>query len=70
MLLLLCYFINWFSDELVVVELCRGENILMFLLQTVGRQIVEQRQYRPSRIRPPAGSGRKMISSEMGQEPK
>ena len=29
----------------------RGENILLFLAQTVGRQVVEQRQYRPSRSR-------------------
>lgn len=26
----------------------RGENILLFLAQTVGRQLVEQRQYKPS----------------------
>jgi E3 ubiquitin-protein ligase EDD1 len=26
-----------------------GENILLFLVQTVGRQLVEHRQYRPSR---------------------
>ncbi len=30
----------------------RGENILLFLVQTVGRQLQEQRQYRP----PPRGS--------------
>ena len=31
-----------------MVELpnARGENILLFLVQTVGRQIIEQRQYR------------------------
>merc|ERR1719186_2213937 len=29
----------------------RDENILLFLVQTVGRQMVEQRQYRPSRPR-------------------
>eukprot|EP00095_Tigriopus_kingsejongensis_P009543 maker-scaffold114_size351134-snap-gene-1.12 protein:Tk09543 transcript:maker-scaffold114_size351134-snap-gene-1.12-mRNA-1 annotation:"e3 ubiquitin-protein ligase hyd" len=29
----------------------RGENILLFLVQTVGRQLHEQRQYRPSRSR-------------------
>ena len=27
------------------------ENILLFLVQTVGRQLAEQRQYRPSRVR-------------------
>lgn len=32
----------------------RGETILLFLVQTVGRQLVEQRQFRPSR----GGSGR------------
>lgn len=31
--------------------LCRGESILLFLVQTVGRQAVEQRQFR-------AGGGR------------
>lgn len=29
----------------------RGEHILLFLVQTVGRQIVEQKQYRPNRLR-------------------
>ena len=29
----------------------REENILLFLVQTVGRQLVEQRQYRPTRSR-------------------
>ena len=29
----------------------RDENILLFLVQTVGRQLVEQRQYRPTRSR-------------------
>ena len=48
----------------------RGENILLFLVQTVGRQLVEQRQYRPSRVR---GSGatttaRKHVNTaELGQ---
>lgn len=30
----------------------RGEHILLFLMQTVTRQIVEQKQYRPTRLRP------------------
>jgi len=29
----------------------RGENILLFLVQTAGRQIAEQKQYRTSRSR-------------------
>ena len=35
-------------NETNLVELpnARGENILLFLVQTVGRQIIEQRQYR------------------------
>ncbi len=35
----------------------RGENILLFLAQTVGRQGIEQRQYRPSRSRKSARKG-------------
>ncbi|GFO10305.1 E3 ubiquitin-protein ligase ubr5 [Plakobranchus ocellatus] len=41
----------------------RGETILLFLVQTVGRQLVEQRQFRPSRGgggRGVPGGGRKM----------
>ena len=47
---------------------CRGENILLFLVQTVGRQLVEQRQYRPSRARSSANAARKSHfgSAEMG----
>ncbi|KAH7947257.1 hypothetical protein HPB52_008998 [Rhipicephalus sanguineus] len=41
-----------------------GENILLFLVQTVGRQLVEQRQYRPSRSR--SSAPRKISNSEMG----
>jgi len=37
--------------DLVVKPNGKGENILLFLVQTVGRQVVEQRQYRPSRSR-------------------
>ncbi|OTF79788.1 E3 ubiquitin-protein ligase UBR5-like protein, partial [Euroglyphus maynei] len=29
----------------------RGEHILLFLVQTVGRQIIEQKQYRPTRLK-------------------
>ena len=42
---------------------CRGENILLFLVQTVGRQLVEQRQYRPTRMR----SSRKAPVSDLGR---
>jgi len=47
---------------------CRGENILLFLVQTVGRQLVEQRQYRPSRVRSTTGpSTRKHVNTaELG----
>ncbi|CAG5118736.1 unnamed protein product, partial [Candidula unifasciata] len=37
--------------DLVSAPNSRGENVLLFLVQTVGRQLVEQRQYRPPRVR-------------------
>ena len=37
------------ETDLVSFSNSRGENILLFLVQTVGRQMVEQRQYRPAR---------------------
>ncbi|KAL8591738.1 hypothetical protein ACOMHN_032280 [Nucella lapillus] len=37
--------------DLVTMPNSRGENILLFLVQTVGRQLVEQRQHRPTRSR-------------------
>jgi len=37
----------------------RGENILLFLVQTTGRQMVEQRQYRAARRGAPPGLQRK-----------
>ncbi|XP_037923284.1 E3 ubiquitin-protein ligase hyd isoform X6 [Hermetia illucens] len=41
----------------------RGESILLFLIQTVGRQMVEQRQYRAtSRVRNASGASRKTPS--------
>ena len=52
----------------------RSENILLFLVQTVGRQLVEQRQYRPSRSRKSASlavsqaTSRKTLSSDMQPE--
>lgn len=42
----------------------RGENILLFLVQTVGRQLIEQRQYRPNRSRVP--TSRKAIPQDPG----
>lgn len=39
-----------------------GESILLFLVQTVGRQSVEQRQYRATR---PRSATRKTPSSEI-----
>ncbi|XP_046357083.2 E3 ubiquitin-protein ligase UBR5-like isoform X2 [Haliotis rufescens] len=39
------------ETDLVTLNNSRGENILLFLVQTVGRQLVEQRQHRPSRTR-------------------
>lgn len=43
----------------------RGENILLFLVQTVGRQLIEQRQYRPNRSRVP--TSRKAIPQDPGR---
>lgn len=37
--------------DLVTAPNSRGENILLFLVQTVGRQLTEQRQFRPTRLR-------------------
>lgn len=39
------------DTDLVSVPNARGENILLFLVQTVARQMVEQRQHRPIRGR-------------------
>jgi hypothetical protein len=44
----------------------RGESILLFLVQTVGRQSVEQRQYRTARPRSASASSRKTPSSDVG----
>ena len=52
----------------VVCDDGRGENILLFLVQTVGRQLVEQRQYRPSRVRSTGPTARKHVNTaELGQ---
>ena len=44
----------------------RGESILLFLVQTVGRQMVEQRQYRAPRSRSASATSRKTPSSDLG----
>lgn len=46
-----------------VISFNRNESILLFLVQTVGRQSVEQRQYRATR---PRSATRKTPSSEIG----
>lgn len=51
------------DTDLVTLPNSRGENILLFLVQTVGRQLVEQRQYRPSRSR--SSAPRKISNSEL-----
>lgn len=52
------------DTELVTLPNSRGENILLFLVQTVGRQLVEQRQYRPARNRAP-GTRNKTLVQEL-----
>lgn len=52
-----CHLVTAAHSNVVIMSVCvsyRGENIILFLVQTVGRQTKEQKQYRPSRIR--AGS--------------
>lgn len=53
------------STELVAYPNSRGENILLFLVQTVGRQSLEQRQYRASRPRSTSNNARKTPSSDL-----
>ncbi|KAK3087035.1 hypothetical protein FSP39_000732 [Pinctada imbricata] len=56
------------ETDLVVLPNSRGENILLFLVQTVGRQLIEQRQYRPNnRTRVPVPS-RKNIPQDLDVE--
>lgn len=53
------------DTDLVTKFNSRGESILLFLIQTVGRQMVEQRQYRAtSRVRNSSGNARKTPSLE------
>ncbi|XP_075236131.1 E3 ubiquitin-protein ligase hyd isoform X1 [Lycorma delicatula] len=60
---LLCRLIA--DTDLVSKHNSRGESILLFLVQTVGRQSVEQRQYRASRPRSASASSRKTPSSDI-----
>ncbi|KAK9512923.1 hypothetical protein O3M35_001231 [Rhynocoris fuscipes] len=50
--------------DLVTKHNSRGESILLFLVQTVGRQMVEQRQYRAPRSRSASATSRKTPSSD------
>lgn len=63
---LLCHLV--LTTDLVSYPNMRGENILLFLVQTVGRQSVEQRQYRASRPRSTSNNSRKTPSSDMEQD--
>ncbi|XP_064474178.1 E3 ubiquitin-protein ligase UBR5-like isoform X2 [Ornithodoros turicata] len=54
------------DTDLVTLPNARGETILLFLVQTVGRQVVEQRQYRPSRSRS-SNAPRKVSSSDLAE---
>ncbi|XP_067014137.2 E3 ubiquitin-protein ligase UBR5 isoform X4 [Anabrus simplex] len=60
---LLCRLVT--ETDLVTQPNGRGENILLFLVQTVGRQSMEQRQYRASRPRSASASSRKTPSSDL-----
>uniref|UniRef100_A0A0K2U4A3 E3 ubiquitin-protein ligase UBR5 n=1 Tax=Lepeophtheirus salmonis TaxID=72036 RepID=A0A0K2U4A3_LEPSM len=51
------------DTNLVTLPNSRGENILLFLVQTVGRQATEQRQFHPSR--PRKSASRKTVVSEI-----
>ncbi|XP_066902270.1 E3 ubiquitin-protein ligase hyd isoform X4 [Halyomorpha halys] len=51
--------------DLVSKHNSRGESILLFLVQTVGRQMVEQRQYRAPRSRSASATTRKTPSSDV-----
>ncbi|BFZ21562.1 hypothetical protein BsWGS_24601 [Bradybaena similaris] len=51
--------------DLVSAPNSRGENILLFLVQTVGRQLVEQRQYRPSRARVSGARKTQLVDMEL-----
>jgi hypothetical protein len=48
----------------VYFYLFRGESILLFLVQTVGRQLVEQRQFRSAPRQRSTSASRKAPTSE------
>lgn len=54
------------ETDLVNIPNSKGENILLFLVQTVGRQSAEQRQYRPARSRSTGiAASRKVLTAEL-----
>ncbi|XP_055848021.1 E3 ubiquitin-protein ligase hyd [Episyrphus balteatus] len=64
---LLCKLIS--HTDLVTKFNARGESILLFLIQTVGRQSIEQKQYRVcNRSRSSTGNSRKTQSSDIDPE--
>ncbi|CAH1775507.1 unnamed protein product [Owenia fusiformis] len=54
------------ETDLVKLSNSRGENILLFLAQTTGRQLNEQRQYRPSSSR--SRAARKTVAPDLEPE--
>ncbi|GBL96595.1 E3 ubiquitin-protein ligase UBR5 [Araneus ventricosus] len=54
------------ETDLVTYPNSRGESILLFLVQTVGRQSIEHKQYRPTR--PRTSAPRKTPASEISAE--
>ncbi|XP_055902383.1 E3 ubiquitin-protein ligase hyd isoform X2 [Eupeodes corollae] len=64
---LLCKLIS--NTDLVTKFNSRGESILLFLIQTVGRQSIEQKQYKVcNRSRSSTGNNRKIQTSDMDPE--
>lgn len=55
------------DTDLVTKPNSRGEPILLFLIQTVGRQVIEQRQYR-SRVRSSTTANRKTPSLDVDND--
>ncbi|XP_054724980.1 E3 ubiquitin-protein ligase UBR5-like isoform X2 [Uloborus diversus] len=55
------------DTDLVTFPNSRGESILLFLVQTVGRQSVEHKQYRPSRPRSSAPRKTPASTSEIAE---
>lgn len=58
-----CTFLLIFAIYIII---SRGESILLFLVQTVGRQSVEQRQFRSAPRQRSTSANRKNPSSDMG----